>query len=292
MSKTYNPIDIYDNCRRHMFRHYNKYGDLDSTINYILKGELYPLDERSLVGLEAELKVFDLKKDEWSLIPALDSGDHTDFSGMVDNEQVRLDVTTNVGFKKLQDYEKFQKEGKRYFIAYFNRKTEQVELIDINFPFCKCGGRLIKMIVLNDINTPPFYFGSTTQSLITVCTNNPYDHYKIEKDFGYTLISSTDIKDLVKDHYAIEIEDNEDDKSRAEAIKRCKIETDKEILKRFNNTANFFKTECNHPISVIGEEYYHLVGKDDEYYDTLVVWASDIIQQFFQTNEFLDTIYE
>lgn len=291
MVQNYSTIDIFNKCRRHLFSIYNKYGDLDNAINYVLKGSLYALDKRSIVGLEAELKIYDKHKNDWDLTPTLDCGDHTDFTGFINKEQVRLDVTTNVEFKKLEDYEKFQKEGKRYFIVYFNRRTEEAELIDINFPFCDCGGRLMKMVVLEDLNTTEIYSGSSiTQSLITVCSHNPQEHFSVEKDYNYIITSSVAIDEAVKDSFAIELEDhNIDGIRRMKAQKEYESEVENQIRGRFNHVANFFKTECDSPISVIGEECYHMTDPrdGDGYNDTLVVWSSDIVKRHFQPNNWL-----
>jgi len=293
MTQEFNTLDIFGKCRHHLFSNYNKFGDLDNSINYVLKGGLYPLlDKPSLVGLEAELKVFDMYKDDWNLTPALDSGDHTDFTGVINKEQVRLDVTTNPEYKKLQDYEKFQKEGKRYLIVNLNIKNEEVELIDINFPFCECGGRLMKMIVLSEINVSTFYTGSITQSLITVCSNNPQEHYTIEENYNSVVPSSNDIGGNVRDLFAIELENSINEKSRIEAQKMYELETEKQIRLNFNDVANLFKTKCNYPISVISEENYHVLDRDGSgLHDTLVVWSSDIVKKLFPTDVFLENIY-
>lgn len=286
MPQNYSTIDIFSKCRHHLFSNYNKYGDLDNAINYVLKSSLYALNRQSLVGLEAELKIYHEHKKDWDLTPTLDCGDHTDFTGFINKEQVRLDVTTNVEFKKLEDYERFQKEGKRYFIVYFNRRTEDAELIDINFPFCDCGGRLMKMVVLDDFNSSQ---SSITQSLITFCSHNPQEHFSVEKDYDYIITSSVEVDEAVRDSFAIELEDyNIDEISRMKAQKEYESEVEKQISIKFNHVANFFKTECNSPISVIGEERYNMIDKDgDGYYDTLVVWSSDIVKRHFQPNNWL-----
>lgn len=59
---------------------------------------------------------------------------------------------------------------------------------------CDCGGRLIKMILLDDINTSEIYSGvSVTQSLITVCSHDQQEHFTVEKDYSYIITCSGEL---------------------------------------------------------------------------------------------------
>jgi hypothetical protein len=116
---------------------------------------------------------------EFQLTPALDCGDHTDFTGLISKEIFRFDVTTNAEYKKLKDYEPLQKDSNaKYKIAFVDLSGNIKELIDINFPFCPdCGqGRMIDIVVLltENYNDKGEYTWTNDQVLIGVCNNCQY----------------------------------------------------------------------------------------------------------------------
>jgi len=103
-------------------------------------------------GLVAEVAFYERFRQDYKLVVGLDAADHTDFSAFIEGAPHRIDVTTNLAFKKLGDYEPLQSEGDRYKIAVFD--GADFELFDINYPFCPdCGdGRVLPTGMLLGVN--------------------------------------------------------------------------------------------------------------------------------------------
>ncbi len=133
-----NPAKIYSEKRKIVFSTFHK--DPEKAYEYLM-GYRKVLGPKGFAGLKAEFEFYKNYDSEFNLTLSLDAGDHTDFSGIVDNKPFRIDVTTNENFKKLSDYEPFQKKGKLYKIAIIDKDNGSLkDLIDINFPFCEsCG---------------------------------------------------------------------------------------------------------------------------------------------------------
>ena len=60
------------------------------------------------IGLRAEIDFWVIGSVDFKLTMANDSGSHTDYVGVIDNENCRIDVTTNLDYKRLRDYQKFR----------------------------------------------------------------------------------------------------------------------------------------------------------------------------------------
>lgn len=87
----------------------------------------------------AEVAFFEQYKDSLGLKVAKDVGDHTDFVGMMDGKLVSIDVTTNIGVKKKEEYSPFLEAGEEYRIACFNGQS--FELLDarlLSLQRCGC----------------------------------------------------------------------------------------------------------------------------------------------------------
>ncbi|MGD2087959.1 MAG: hypothetical protein PVH61_17405 [Candidatus Aminicenantes bacterium] len=172
-------IEEFNRIRQILFRTFNKgeRGQIDA-FEY-LEGYKKTLNQRSYTGLKAELGFFKNYRKEFQLTTALDCGDHADFSGLISKEAFRFDVTTNADYKKLKDYEPFQKDSNaKYKIALVDRSGCIEELIDINFPFCpECEqGRMIDTVVLLPENYSDKGESKWTndQALIGICNNCQY----------------------------------------------------------------------------------------------------------------------
>lgn len=157
------------------------------------------LGARSYVGLKAEMGFYQKYRKEFALSVAADVGDHTDFSGNLGSQAFRFDVTTNVDYKKLKDYEPLQKDAAaQYKIAVVNHSGDIEDLIDINFPFCPdCGeGRLIDMVVLlpENYNDEGEARWTNDQSLIGICHHCEYftEYNRISTHFLFDF--TTEIK--------------------------------------------------------------------------------------------------
>jgi hypothetical protein len=144
-AKSRHPAEIYNEKRRIVFSTVNKDPALARTY---LNGYRTDIGPKGYAGLNAELTFFERHRSDFQLVPALDAGDATDFSGVIDGKMHRIDVTTNLDYKRLASYEPLQARGEPYKIAVFD--GTRFELFDVNFPFCRvCGtGRVLPTAAL------------------------------------------------------------------------------------------------------------------------------------------------
>lgn len=87
-------------CVRHfVFATYLKYGyaAADAVLNS--KYHDHVVGEDHCKGLDFELRFYHDFRDKLDLVPALDSGDHVDFVGILNGRLLRFDVTSNVSCK-------------------------------------------------------------------------------------------------------------------------------------------------------------------------------------------------
>lgn len=161
------PAELYNRIRRIIMSQANKDAKL---AKHWLSGYKAELGNRGFSGLNAELEFFIQHGRDYRLIPALDSGDATDFAGEMNGRMFRIDVTTNMAFKKLETYEPYQTNGALYKLALF--ADGKFEIIDINFPFCpKCNiGRVFSFGILHGPNhRNGALSGTNDQAMIEVC---------------------------------------------------------------------------------------------------------------------------
>ncbi|MGM0561693.1 MAG: hypothetical protein ACQETX_11570 [Pseudomonadota bacterium] len=168
--KERNPAQIYNEKRRIVLR---KMMADPSKARKWLDGYREVLGRQGYAGLKAELDFFERYRYTYQLTPALDVGDATDFVGEIDGRMQRIDVTTNIKFKKLETYEPFQTDGHLYRIAVWD--GGDFELVDINFPFCDdCGdGRILPTGILlgENYNRHGESQWSHDQNLVMICSS-------------------------------------------------------------------------------------------------------------------------
>ncbi|QSR22114.1 hypothetical protein [Hyphomonas sp. KY3] len=148
-SKSRNPAEVYNEKRRIIFAQIQKDPAVAKTW---LEGYRDTLGPAGYAGLKAEVAFFEQYHKDLNLVVAADIGDATDFVGVVDGAMHRIDVTTNVAFKRLASYEPLQLKGALYKVAVFDQG--RFDLVDINFPFCEhCkSGRILPTAVLLEEN--------------------------------------------------------------------------------------------------------------------------------------------
>lgn len=113
------------------------------------------LGQQGYTGLMAELAFYQRYGKEFSLTVAGDMGEHADFAGIYSGGATRFDITTNLNFKKLSDYEPFITDGIRYQIALIDRENFQlIEVINLAFDRCSCGGLLIPIVTIFEQSGP------------------------------------------------------------------------------------------------------------------------------------------
>ena len=186
---TMHPSDKFLLIRKHVFATYRKNGlraSLNVTDRYLSSGEI---DDKLYAGIKAEIGFFHSHRTKLCLYESLDSGNHADFIGSIKGNIYGIDVTTNIETKDLKTYSKDQEDGYKYLIALVNPDTMKLEeVFNINFPHCsECGGRLIDILLLEPSGTDNegFINYSFSQKVISVCSENPYEHSinKKESDF-------------------------------------------------------------------------------------------------------------
>lgn len=148
-AKAGDPAEVYNEKRRIIFAQMQKDPELAKTWLENYRKRLGP---RGYAGLKAEVAFFEQHRKDLNLAVAADIGDVTDFVGVVNGTMHRIDVTTNIAFKRLASYEPLQLEGALYKVAVFDQG--RFDLVDINFPFCEqCrGGRILPTAVLLEEN--------------------------------------------------------------------------------------------------------------------------------------------
>lgn len=168
-AKARDPAEVYNEKRRIIFAQMHKDPTIAKTWLDSYRNTLGP---RGYAGLKAEVAFFEQHRKDLNLAVAADIGDATDFVGVVDGVMHRIDVTTNIAFKRLTSYEPLQLEGARYKVAVFDQG--RFDLVDINFPFCKhCqSGRILPTAVLlaENHNRHGDSQWSNDQLLVKICS--------------------------------------------------------------------------------------------------------------------------
>lgn len=170
VARARNPAEIYNEKRRIIFAQMLK----DPAVaKQWLETYRTTLGPRGYAGLAAEVAFFEQHSKDMNLVVTADIGDATDFVGVIDGQLHRIDVTTNVGFKRLAAYEPLQLEGARYKVALL--VAGHFELIDINFPFCNhCRtGRILPTGLLLEENRDALgqSLWSNDQLLVNICSS-------------------------------------------------------------------------------------------------------------------------
>ncbi len=91
-------------ARHHVFSTYNKYGKEKAEERLLYRHSKDELSDNQGIGLDAELQFYDAFKRKLNLVPTLDCGDHVDFVSGWNGELYRIDVTTNLFSKKIENY--------------------------------------------------------------------------------------------------------------------------------------------------------------------------------------------
>jgi hypothetical protein len=170
------PAESYNRIRRIVLSAYNrdpsKLHEYESWVEkYRAKGEL---DQSHYIGMLAELRFLAGNERRFALTPCLDVGDGADFTGSVDGQHCRIDVTTNIDYKNLKKYEPLQLRGHYYKIAICDRDTGGLlDIVDVNFPFCaECNtGRmfLVGVLLKDNFNDKGESRWTNDQALVQVC---------------------------------------------------------------------------------------------------------------------------
>lgn len=177
------PADYYNKTKNIIFSIYNKdgataaYKMLDNYRDHLITPSWY--------GLKAELDFYINNKDRFTLDPVLDFGLKCDFTGNIDGiNNCRLDVTTNINFKNLKDYEPIQKKDKRkYKIVIMDKDTGKIaEVFDLNFPLdlSECGRQFeIALFMPSDSDDDGLKY-NFYQQIVSIGSSQPDEEFELK----------------------------------------------------------------------------------------------------------------
>jgi hypothetical protein len=256
--KATHPAENYNRIRRIILNAADK--DIPKARDWLC-GYKKSLGPKGHAGLAAELEFYTSFRKDYRLIPTLDYGDATDFAGEIEGRMFRIDVTTSLKFKQLEDYEPYQTNGDRYKIALLT--GNDFELIDINFPFCtQCSyGRIFGVGLLhgqNYKNEKPTW--TNDQSLIDVCGS--CGHYSIVS--RVTSHNFPDFDDVSSGWWEqLGLDDVSDDDDPAE--RQClRDEHDCQIRAYSVSSLQYLKEEFSTFLVAIGSPGYKITGRRGE----------------------------
>jgi len=186
---------IYNNVRRILFSTANNpEKGFSVAFNWMEKTYRKNLGPKGYVGLMAELKFYEKYRKEYKLTVAGDMGEHADFSGVFGSDASRFDVTTNLSYKKFDDYEHFLSDGPTYRIVLIDSSNYEVsDVVPLSFERCECGGYKIPFILLmgENYNTHGESQWSNDQLCMNIC-NNCSEFEETERHIHHFLYSPTE----------------------------------------------------------------------------------------------------
>lgn len=162
-------------------------------------------------GLMAELNFYERHRKEYFLTVAGDMGEHADFAGLYRGSAARFDVTTNLAFKRFKDYEPYVGEGVGYQIALLDEKNfEIIDVFDLAFQRCRCGGHLIPFITVFK-NAPdcfdsayPMNVCSACKSVVELDSHGMQTRIRAKEFFEREGNAGADNTDEIYDAYSVE----------------------------------------------------------------------------------------
>lgn len=210
----------YNQIRRILFSTVHKRELGMATAKRYLEGYQRELGYNGYVGLKAELAFYEHHRRDYSLTVAADVGEHADFSGMLGNQQCRFDVTTTLMYKDWDQYEPFLGQGISYKIALLEHGTfELVDVLELAFERCECGGYLIPCVTLlgqnYSLKGEPTW--TNDQLLMDVCAG--CETYRLRNRYTHlALPSPSEVAEAVSATVAEDFSDNEDSKTTDQAV--------------------------------------------------------------------------
>lgn len=269
-----NKAEEFNKIRRIIFSTFHKYG-ATKAFEY-LEGYKTKLGSQSYIGLKAELEFYNNYRNEFKLSVSADVGDHTDFSGQMNSEIYRFDVTTNANYKKLKDYEPLQKDlDAKYKIAIMNQNGTLDEVVDINFPFCpECEkGRLMDIGVLlgENYNASGESLWTNDQILIGACSSCQYfvEQQRISTHFLFDY--NTEIKNA--------IDALQSDFDYMESIgEKIDIDLSNVITTHTQNVLPYLHRQFDKTLMGLGERHFKIINpKDgDGQFQTRLLWMKEL----------------
>lgn len=261
------PADDYNKTKSIVFSILNRDGVLAAfkmLDNYRTK-----LPTASWYGLKAELDFYTKNKSKFTLDPVFDYGIKCDFVGNFDGtNNCRLDITTNIDFKKLETYDPIQKrDDRKYKIVVMDKDSGEIaDVFDLNFPIDKSGnGRIFEIALFMPSDSKggelkyDFY-----QKIITLGSSQPDEDFKLK-----TISTDWYLEDF--DYYGSMLLD--DDKG---------LDFEKEIKTHAIKGAKVLSKSTNSNIVACGQSYYNVTNpKDgDGEWVTKIHWKHPVISNY------------
>lgn len=201
------PAENYNKIKSIVFSILNRDGVSAAYKSLDKNFENLPL--HSWYGLKAELDFYQKNKNKFTLDPVFDYGIKCDFVGNFDGvNNCRLDITTNIDFKRLENYEAIQKrDDRKYKIVVMDKDTGEIaDVFDLNFPVDKTGeGRIFEIALFMPSDSEDgelkydFY-----QKIVTIGSSQPDEDFRLKtistdwylEDFGYYLSMMPDDEEI------------------------------------------------------------------------------------------------
>jgi len=264
------PANTYRNFRAKYFGIARKHDF--RTAYYVLESdrEKLNMDPRDYAGLLSELIFLETHYDDFDLDPTLDCGSHADFRGSFKNNNARFDVTSNLDYKDLEDYEPMQKEGRPYYIALVDPERKEIDrIIDINFPFCEiCGGRLINTVIVENINYTRQRTPTQTERIVKVCSNDLT--HNIDCDSFEYFVPTID----EEEQYLLENYHNDP--------KYLQNQLDQLPQKYGIDHSLFFSKKIGEKIHACAHDVFRITDKDGGgYTETELFWTTDLVDRIY-----------
>jgi hypothetical protein len=165
-------INFWHSLRRFVFGVYGKRG-YDAARD-VLKERRMSNQYRS--ALTAELIFYEKYKNELQLDLLLDVDVKADSTGIRNSRKVNFDITTNLDYKKIDDYLKVTQDRKKtsYEIVLVNPKTEEMVWYPLRFARCKACNNFSHYILYIQPSTTRFHWDnheSDQQSIVQYCSH-------------------------------------------------------------------------------------------------------------------------
>ncbi|RKR84304.1 hypothetical protein BDD43_4536 [Mucilaginibacter gracilis] len=201
------PADYYNKTKNIVFSVLNRDGE--AAAYKMLENYRNKLPLPSWYGLKAELDFYSKNKSKYTLDPILDYGIKCDFTGNFDGvNNCRLDITTNLNFKKLEDYEPIQKkDNRKYKIVVMDKDSGEIaDIFDLNFPLDKTGnGRTFEIALFmpsdgeDGVLKYDFY-----QQIVSIGSSQPDEDFELKtvstdwyiEDFEYYISMLADDRNV------------------------------------------------------------------------------------------------
>jgi hypothetical protein len=268
------PADYYNKTKGIVFSIYNKEGILPAYI--MLENYRNKLPLPSWYGLKAELDFYTKNKDKYILDPTFDYGIKCDFTGNIEGvNNCRIDITTNLDYKKLKDYEPIQRKDKRnYKIVVMDKDSGEIaDIFDLNFPFSESGdGRIfeIALFMPSDYDKDGNSRYNFYQKIITIDSSYPESEFNLK-----TISDDWYIPDF--DTFSSEIPDD------------IEIDYDFEIVNHAISSAKTLDKSTESNIVACGQRYYEITDPrdGDGEWVTKLYWKHPVVSDYL--DDIIDT---